>query len=284
MENGRDAFYAVHIEGQTRTCFIIFKLQQGILTPENFAQRYEEKIHPYLDKKTGKRIYSKLETIITSAYGYSCWRRDPNINVRNQIDQLDTDTIYSKNMLEDVLYTNYTAPLDESKPQWRLVIVPKFDDGSGTIKSILFVAYHHCYFDGLCAAMLMNVFSRNAELIMDPVNVKVPLMINILGHLKTILYLPVLSLGGLSKRFGLTQMWIPNPVKILPRRKFYAFGKNPVSLGDVKKIKGWASSVENGASVSISNVLNTAIWRALKTTFPPERLVKELTFMEGIVT
>lgn len=128
--------------------------------------------------------------------------------------------------------------------------------------------------------MWRNCLSPGAELLIDPMKSRIPTLKNILMHIITFTYFPLLFVLINFERIMLTT-WIPNPIKICPRTKYYSLTENPTFTTDLKKIKKWASSVEGGVSVSLTNILITGVWRGLLATFPRERLVKKLAFSEG---
>lgn len=108
--------------------YFLFFLLQGTLTLEKVAQFFEEKVQYYMDK-SDKRAYANLENILSSICGYNCWRRDPNFNVRNHIEQLDINVTYTKEKLENYFSENSAShnAFPDSKPQWQITIVPKYD-------------------------------------------------------------------------------------------------------------------------------------------------------------
>jgi hypothetical protein len=124
VPNGEDATWDYREEGNTRNVLVPVITGRGQLDLEKCIQDLQERIFRPGNEEEGERA-RKLGLIMTRAYGYVCWKEDNQFDLRNHIRLLDDQTEYTETTFMDLL-SQLSGDMDEEKPQWEWVIVPKY--------------------------------------------------------------------------------------------------------------------------------------------------------------
>jgi hypothetical protein len=88
-------------------------------------QIYRENIQSHRDNN-GYRPYKKFEKMMTQHFGYFCWKKPSNFNVDEHIRTLNEEQVFKIHDLQEML-TEFSKDFDETRPQWEIVLVPRFD-------------------------------------------------------------------------------------------------------------------------------------------------------------
>jgi len=129
VPHGDDGFWAYKKEGSTRNVIILGIVENKNFATEDIIKMYNQKLKTFIDPKSGKNPYDKLEKVIVTKFGYFCWKDcSEAFDIQDHVRSLDKDILYSK---EDVweLTSDFSKDMDDTKPQWEVVIIPRFDDG-----------------------------------------------------------------------------------------------------------------------------------------------------------
>jgi len=91
---------------------------------------YENNIRCAVDSSTGRKMYEKMEKIITTKYGYACWETDENFDIIKQCRFHENKIFYKKNLT--ALIKDLEMDMGKDKPQWEFVVVPKYQSRNKT--------------------------------------------------------------------------------------------------------------------------------------------------------
>lgn len=116
--------------------------------------------------KHGRKPYSKLRKILTSRYGYHCHKQDGNFDIQNHVKiwsgvETNSDQIVSEAQLMNDILPILFKDMDDSKPQWEEVIIPRFQRLCSKDNpevpppcSVRILRYHHGFMDGASNLLL----------------------------------------------------------------------------------------------------------------------------------
>lgn len=80
--------------------------------------------------KNGRKPYEKLRKILTTKYGYHCHKHDDNFDIQNHVkvwpNSDEGNVVISESQLMREILPVLFKDMDESKPQWEEVIIPRF--------------------------------------------------------------------------------------------------------------------------------------------------------------
>lgn len=63
---------------------------------------------------------------MTTCLGYFCWKSVDNFNIFNHVRVSNDNKVIKVKDLQEIL-TEFSKDMDESKPQWEIVVIPKYD-------------------------------------------------------------------------------------------------------------------------------------------------------------
>lgn len=86
-----------------------------------------ESIQNYRDEKDGTRPYKKFEKVMTTSFGYVCWKRAGRFNVNEHVRVLNEEKVFSSGDLQELLTEDFSKDMDETRPQWEIVLFPRYD-------------------------------------------------------------------------------------------------------------------------------------------------------------
>ena len=131
VEDGCDSIWNYKTWGNTRNCLLLGTTERGAIDVDDFANYFEKNV--LLHKETRKsrlgnvqyRPYEKLEKIMVTAYGYTCWKYDEKFNIKNHVKRVNELAHYTEQDLMELL-SNLAEDMDTSKPQWEFVFVENY--------------------------------------------------------------------------------------------------------------------------------------------------------------
>ncbi|ODN02053.1 hypothetical protein Ocin01_04628 [Orchesella cincta] len=109
--------------------------------------------------KHGRKPYDKLKKILITRLGYHCHQQDETFDIQNHVKYYPgteaSDVIVSESQLmSDILPTLFND-MDESKPQWEEIVIPRFKkESSSSPCSVRIFRYNHGYMDGASNLLL----------------------------------------------------------------------------------------------------------------------------------
>lgn len=121
--HGADAVWEYKGKGNTRMVLVPLVLKQGeLLDVSSIANVMEKQI---FQNNSPNNTYKKLKCILTTFCGYVCWKEMENFDVRDHVRRLYGNEVYTD---EDVseLFSGLCQDMDYSKPQWEILIIPRF--------------------------------------------------------------------------------------------------------------------------------------------------------------
>ncbi|XP_021945776.1 uncharacterized protein LOC110844004 [Folsomia candida] len=275
VSEGADGFWGYKKNGCSRNVVTYVVTPTGCLDRDKIVNFYRESIQNYRDEKDGTRPYKKFEKVMTTSFGYVCWKRAGRFNVNEHVRVLNEEKVFSSGDLQELLTEDFSKDMDETRPQWEIVLFPRYDDGSGEEKSILLCRFLHAYMDGLSFMMLFKEhITPDMEYTIDPLSFRIPLWKKALFYLNTFIYGPFFLTTMTLERFFI-KPWVLRDTD-RPRKKFYTWAKSrPISDGTIRKIR-----MHSNLKASVTNVLSVAFVTAAAKTLSPERLVDEMLISE----
>jgi len=123
VQEGADAVWEYKGTGNTRMVLVPLVLTQGgNLDVEHVASEIEKRIFgsPSLES-----TYKKLKCILATFSGYVCWKDADNFDVRNHVRRLYGNEIYTEEDVSELL-SGLCQDMDDSKPQWEILIIRRF--------------------------------------------------------------------------------------------------------------------------------------------------------------
>ena len=120
--NGEDSIWEFRTKGNTRMVIVPNVARENQLDDMNSITLQFKK---YLFDTTDD--YEKLKNIITvhKPTGYVCCKRKLDFNIRDHVRSLSKNKIYHESEVME-LFSELCQDMDESKPQWELILIPKY--------------------------------------------------------------------------------------------------------------------------------------------------------------
>lgn len=138
VEDGLDAISNFKNEGTTRNILIFGVVKPGTYSSAQAASMYQRQVLDYerYDDRSGQkqfiRPYDKLQKIMTTVYGYTCWKRDENFDVRRHFWDVPDDRVYTKEAVMELLAA-FAEDMEETRPQWDWIYIHRYQGGFAII-------------------------------------------------------------------------------------------------------------------------------------------------------
>ncbi|CAL8138864.1 unnamed protein product [Orchesella dallaii] len=271
VPDGADALWALKRQDRTRTVVVCLKTDKPV-PHEKVKENFRDVILQARDS-TGKPIYSKLTKILVTKLGYACWKRDENFDLNNHFRSLPSNKIYSKKEIQKEI-KQMVQDMEEDKPQWEIVTVPRFVDSKGDPEtSILIFRWQHAYMDGFTlTAMFVNHMSSGFTYYIHPTKFHIPFGKKMLFYLNAIIFGPYAFI-------------------LITLNKFKSFWPRQISNDSAKtqSTYTWTNSMELEAiqklrkkvdNATIPTILENAFISAAKEILPAGRVPKEISIGE----
>lgn len=171
IADGEDSVFGVKLHGSSKSYIHGYKIIRGKPDINLIRSRF-------LQIFTKTNECDKLKHVITHKFGYFCWDTkvhfDVALNIRF-LDNFDPEEIVDEDRLTDICSKLVGHDYGTSKPQWEILMIPKYrmhgePIDSHTTHYALIVRLHHAYCDGISFVLLTNNFLSDSpgELPIDP--------------------------------------------------------------------------------------------------------------------
>ncbi|CAG7833036.1 unnamed protein product [Allacma fusca] len=151
LMNSSDAFWAIEDKNQSCNFNCVYVLQ-GVCD----VAKIRQKIWAITEKKD----YERMRRIVVHKFGFFCWRRVSNMNIRNHVKILENP---NKNATTEKQVFAHIQKLDvvfpQNKPPWEALIIPNFmyeDQEEGKRHYALIFRVHHAIMDGISAGQIIR--------------------------------------------------------------------------------------------------------------------------------
>ncbi|CAL8118511.1 unnamed protein product [Orchesella dallaii] len=106
----------------------------------------------YLDKVLCRPAYQKLKQIFAVDFGFNIQKYDKDFDIKKHVKIFEgsEDRVFTEDELMDHVLPVLSEEMDDSKPQWEDVIIPKFkyERTDSKLRSARVFRVHHAYMDG----------------------------------------------------------------------------------------------------------------------------------------
>lgn len=144
LEEGSDAVWLYKAENGKRQ-ILYLAINDNQMDLERHRQNY-------LDKVLSSPNYLKLKQIFTEDFGFNIQKYDVNFDIKNHVKYFkgSENKVITEEELMDHVLPALSEDLDNSKPQWEDVIIPRFkyDKDDEKVRSARVFRIHHAYMDG----------------------------------------------------------------------------------------------------------------------------------------
>jgi len=165
LMRGRDAFWAQQ-DGVNQGNFTSLHILQGECDLNSLRQKL---LDQWIEKKDlkGNYIYGRMKLRVARKFGYYCWERPKSFSIADHVklfNEHDTAEKTEKEVFK-LMQEKVSNPLLEGeKPQWEILIVPKYkysdSRGNSNTHYALIYHFHHSIMDSISAVQVMrNVFA-----------------------------------------------------------------------------------------------------------------------------
>ena len=187
----------------------------------------------------GKRIYKRLEYRVVRKFGFYCWERYDDFKVEKHVRRISgTKKEFSEDELFGAMSSIADVPIASDKPQWEILVVPKFIYNGSSMQGQNFYAVifrvHHSIMDGVSAghALKYALADEPVKFSVDPLKApSISSAIKLLLYVKALILGPMLLLNAMNVREvnGFHNKVVTGP-------KTFGWSK-PVNMDALKKIK-----------------------------------------------
>ncbi|CAL8126216.1 unnamed protein product [Orchesella dallaii] len=263
VSDGASATWALKRKDRSRMVVVVMKMDRTVPL-EKISKSIEESVFQARNEK-GELTYSVLKNILVSKFGYACWKQDENFKVKNQIRSLSPRKVYTKKeILQEIALLS--RDMDEDKPQWEIISVPKFKDTMESETSLILFRFQHAFMDGFSLLMIIkNYLSSGFDYYVHPQEFSIPFWKKVLFYTNAIIFGPYLFLKINVRKF--LSFW-PELREVGPLQKSYTWTKS-MDLGAIRKLR------KSLHSATIPTILENAFITAAKEVLPPERVPDE---------
>ncbi|CAL8108206.1 unnamed protein product [Orchesella dallaii] len=267
---GSDAIWTLKRPNRSRMSIAILKIDKQP-TLERVKQTLNDVILP-AKSSNGDQVYLKLKTILVVKYGYACWKKsEQKFDLNEHVRSIPDTKAYSKTELKKLVDT-WSKDMSEERPQWEIIIVPRFVDNADESETCLFIfRHHHAYMDGLCGAMLFKKYlTTGFTWYINPYEFRIPFWKKFIFYLNAVIFWPyaAILLGIRTKRF-----WTELTSNGSPPRTFYSWTKQ-IDTEVIRKVR---KKLNNA---SLSSLIVNAYVTAAKEILPVGRVPDLLRVME----
>jgi len=124
VREGADSFWGHNKEGNSRNVITYTVFKVGEFNEAAIIDTVVRRILGHKDAK-GNRPYDKLRRVLVNKYGYACWKKVDNFNIKDHIRILDENKVHSVEEIK-AWVPELSQDMEEDKPQWDYVFFPKF--------------------------------------------------------------------------------------------------------------------------------------------------------------
>ncbi|CAL8147273.1 unnamed protein product [Orchesella dallaii] len=268
VSDGAEAAWAAKRAGKSNMVQVTVHTEQPI-TEEKCIEYITSRVMLEMDPLSGQKVNEKLEHILIEKYGYACWKKDEDFNVKRHVRYLGSK-IYCKPDMQS-LFREISEDMGDNKPQWELVIVPRYKESKESPTTCLTIfRFHHAYADGLSVLMIVKKhFISDVTYYLDPCElpVKIPPWKIYLYYANAIIFGPYTWLLVLIKKFR--SFWpirrSPCPVNEIGQHQKHFTWANRFDLDKIRKIR---KTIRNA---TISSIIENAFITAATQVLPRER-------------
>lgn len=174
LADGIDSVFGVKLHGSSKSFIQGFKIIRG--TPD--LNLIRDKFQEMFSSTEG---FDKLKHVMTHKFGYFCWNTKVAFDLTKHIRILDDIGFNPEGVADEAKLISICAnfqgkELGEDKPQWEILMVPKYrlpeesPNETKTSHYALIVRMHHAYCDGISFVLMTNNFLADhpGELPIDP--------------------------------------------------------------------------------------------------------------------
>lgn len=144
LEEGSDAVWLYKVNNGKR--------QVLYLAINDDLMDLERQRKKYLEKVLNRPHYQKLKQIFTEDFGFNIQKYDKNFDIRKHVKYFEgsEDRVITEQELMDHVLPALSEEMDDSKPQWEDVIIPRFkyNEDDEKVQSARVFRIHHAYMDG----------------------------------------------------------------------------------------------------------------------------------------
>lgn len=144
LDEGSDAVWLYRVENGKRQ-ILYLAINEEPMDLERHRKNYMEKV-------LNRPHYQKLKQIFTQDFGFNIQKYDTNFDIRNHVKYFEgsEDRIITEKELMDHVLPVLSEEMDDSKPQWEDVIIPRFkyENDDLKVRSARVFRIHHSYMDG----------------------------------------------------------------------------------------------------------------------------------------
>jgi len=130
ISDGGDAIWSHVKKGNCRNILVYAVTPKDQLNVNILKKMFDQRVLAYKDSD-GKRPYEKIKNIVVNMYGYPCWKKCPNFNLKNHFKVMK-DRVYTEDEVKRWLST-FSEDMDDKKPQWELIVFPVYKGRIGII-------------------------------------------------------------------------------------------------------------------------------------------------------
>ncbi|CAG7833774.1 unnamed protein product [Allacma fusca] len=170
------------------------------IDPKSYQEKFSKRVFSHVNSE-GMKPFLKLRNIFIRKFGYGCWKRDSNFDIKNHIrvfSPKEGRPFLVETDLQEVL-ASLTGDMSEEHPQWEEIIIQKFvyskdviiDDGlttgggekifqlkpSGKIRSAKILRCHQAYMEIVSSLVMIRTCMTEGsfETSLDPLR---PIKVN----------------------------------------------------------------------------------------------------------
>ncbi len=111
---------------------------------------YHRLIHTLAERMLSFRRFRQRVVDPPGSIGRAYWEDDPNFDLRAHVRRIALPAPGNKAMLQELVGSLISAPLDQSKPLWEFYLIEEYEGGSALLGRI-----HHCIADGVALVRVM---------------------------------------------------------------------------------------------------------------------------------
>ncbi|CAL8087675.1 unnamed protein product [Orchesella dallaii] len=262
VSDGNDAVYRPN-----RSMVISLIRIENPIAPEESMEKFTKDVLLLKNPKTREHqstTYAKLEQILIDKFGYRCWKKDENFNIKNHCRTVVSNSVvYKTDLLQ--LIRKLADDMEEDKPQWEIVLIPNYQEAGEVVTSSLIVfRFHHAYMDALSFTMMIEKLTSNYNYYIDPCKTltKKTFKEQVVNFIKFLYFGPLLFILLTTNR--LRSFWPKIPQKCSKTLRNYTWSK-PIKLDQIREIR---KSLKNA---SIPVIIDNAFISSTMQVLPRHR-------------
>ncbi|CAL8138848.1 unnamed protein product [Orchesella dallaii] len=270
VPDGADAIWALKRKNRTRMVVACFETDMPIPL-EKMKHHFEEVILTERDS-SGRLVNSKLTQILVTKLGFACWKRDDKFDMQNHIRSLSSNKLYSKMEMQTEI-TQLFKDMNESKPQWEIVIVPRFLENVEKSETSLWIfRYQHAYLDGFSMLTMFQKLGDGLNFYFHPQNFHIPFGKKMTFYLNAVIFGPYAFIIVILNKFK--SFWPRQITNGSAKTQSTYTWTNSMNFEGIQKLR---KKLENS---TIPTILENAFISAAKDILPDGRVPEQLNIGE----